>query len=68
MTSLDYTAWQYNGLAPWEDIIEWCSTTFGNGVQCSLWNEDMVWYTNGFETIYFKDKEDLVLFVLRWGI
>jgi len=54
MTSL---SWQYNGIAKWSEIYEWCLDNLNDN-----WH-----YTNGFETIYFSNEEAYVLFILRWS-
>jgi hypothetical protein len=47
--------WQYNGCAPWEDIIRWCYDNLRGG-----------WFAQ-FETIIFKDQADYMWFTLRWS-
>ena len=37
-----FPGWQYNGVAPFEEVIMWCEEHFGND-----------WFWN-FVTIYFK--------------
>jgi len=49
-------SWQYNGVAPFEDIRQWCRRTFGY----SGWS----WRN---ETIFFVHKTDYVTFLLRWS-
>jgi hypothetical protein len=46
--------WQYNGAAPMRDILEWCQANLGEH-----------WF-NGYETIYFYDRESYTYFLLRW--
>lgn len=48
--------WQYNGVAPWFDVIDWCNDTF------SILK---VFHSN--EMIYFTHEEDYALFLLRWA-
>ena len=48
--------WQYNGVAPWTDIINWCWDTYP---------VESVYYK--FETIYFHSEKDYLLFLLRWA-
>lgn len=50
-----FPSWQYNGVAPLNDILLWCEEKFG---------DDYVW---SFETIYFKHESDRTMFVLRWS-
>ena len=47
--------WQYNGVAPWNEIIAWC----GEHIE-SAWSFQ-------FETIFFYTEEDMTMFLLRWG-
>ena len=49
-------SWQYNGVAPWNDIYEWCFKNFPGQ-----------WYTNDFETIHFRDESAYLVFLLRWA-
>jgi hypothetical protein len=48
--------WQYNGRAPWDDIVKWCFETFGTSY----------WWPH-HETICFTSEEDYALFLLRWA-
>jgi len=46
--------WQYNGVAPFYEIIEWCEDHLG----CEFhWD---------WETIYFADQGQYAWFILRW--
>lgn len=49
-------SWQYNGVAPWFEIIDWCYTMFSAK---SIWHQ--------YETIHFQQEGDYVLFLLRWS-
>jgi hypothetical protein len=49
--------WQYNGVAPFNEIVSWCFQHFGSKVTWSYLNE----------TIYFKDEREYTLFLLRWS-
>ena len=51
----NFPSWQYNGVASFDDVLEWCEEQLGN---------DFVW---NFETIYFKTQEDKMMFALRWS-
>lgn len=51
-------SWQYNGVAPWTDIADWCRDKY---------TVDLVYISFKFETIYFQRKSDYVLFLLRWA-
>lgn len=48
-------SWQYTGVAPWLEIVNWCYNTFpGQDYLC--------WH----ETVYFEHEPDYVLFLLKW--
>lgn len=49
-------SWQYNGVAPWTEIVSWCYNTLNTHG----------WQTNSFETIYFYNEQDYTTFLLRW--
>lgn len=49
-------SWQYNGVAPWSDIADWCRNTFGEGKVNATW-----------DTFYFKSEKHYMLFLLRWS-
>lgn len=49
--------WQYNGAAPFNDIVAWCGKHLGSNATWSYLNE----------TIYFKDEREYTLFLLRWS-
>lgn len=51
--------WQYNGVAEWWRIIQWCEDTFGPD------GEDKTWRWS-YDTIYFKTDKEYTLFILRW--
>lgn len=55
MSKLNLT-WQYNGCAPWIDILFWCNTNLGE------WS-----YNHKFETIFFYTEADETMFLLRWA-
>lgn len=50
-----FPSWQYNGIAPFDEVLQWCEQHFGNNW---IWN---------WETIYFKREEDKLLFLLKWS-
>ena len=54
-------SWQYNGVAHWVDILEWCYHNLYHGG-----NYEPNWYTNNRDTFYFKDPKEYTLFLLRW--
>jgi hypothetical protein len=49
--------WQYDGVAPWNDIIGWCDS--------HLSRVDG-WGTNGHDTIIFVNERDYLLFIMKW--
>lgn len=50
-----YLTWQYNGVAPWDELIDWCKAHIENA------------WSFQFETIFFYTEADLTMFLLRWG-
>lgn len=48
--------WQYNGVAYWYIIIEWCETNIRGE-----------YTTNLSDTIYFVNKKAYTMFLLRWS-
>lgn len=46
-------SWQYNGVAPWFEIVEWCA-------------KHLTHVHSKHETIYFINDHDYTLFLLRW--
>ena len=54
--------WQYNGRAPFGDIVEWCYNHLYHGGYY-----EPNWYTNERETIYFRDEKEYTMFLLRWS-
>lgn len=48
--------WQYNGIAPFYTINEWCQQHL----------DPMDWQSN-FEMFFFKDESIKAFFLLRWS-
>ena len=48
-------SWQYNGVAPFYEIVEWCEDHLGREFH---WD---------WETIYFADQGQYAWFILRWS-
>ena len=48
--------WQYNGAAPFQEILEWCEEHIPNQ-----------YGYNGFKTIYFDNSGAYAYFLLRWA-
>ena len=49
--------WQYNGVAPMWEILDWCYENLEVGLQ---------WYFEGYETLVFRDDCAWMMFALRW--
>lgn len=47
--------WQYNGVAPWDEIVAWARENL----------TDPYWSAN-VETFIFHNERDYTLFMLRW--
>ena len=54
--------WQYNGRAPWSEIVHWCYKNLSRGG-----HYEPNWHTNRYETIWFTDPKEYTLFLLRWS-
>ena len=54
--------WQYNGVAPWQEIVVWCMDNLYHGG-----HYEPNWFTNNRETIYFTDEKEYAWFLLRWS-
>jgi len=54
--------WQYNGAAPWNEIVVWCMKNLYHGG-----HYEPNWHTNQRDTFYFKDPKEYTLFLLRWA-
>lgn len=46
--------WQYNGVAPWIDILRWCNANL----------KHVYFYS---ETLEFRDEREFTMFLLRWS-
>jgi hypothetical protein len=62
-------AW-YEGEARWAEMMEWTTEHFG---KCgSVWKDNLApavnhrWYANDSK-FWFRNEEDLTMFVLRWS-
>lgn len=52
----------------WDDVMSWCVSTFGSsGTEDhpGIWTPNQRWYANN-SVFWFKYKQDLEWFVLRW--
>jgi hypothetical protein len=54
-------SWQYNGVAPWNDLVVWCIENLYHGGYY-----EPNWHTNQTDTFYFTDEKEYMLFLLRW--
>jgi hypothetical protein len=54
--------WQYNGVAPWSEIVHWCEENLYHGG-----HYEPNWWPNSYDTIYFTDPKEYTLFLLRWA-
>ena len=52
---IELIKWQYDGVAPWADIVQWCNATI----------PEYCW-SNGVETITFTSKKAYTFFSLKW--
>lgn len=52
--------WQYNGRAPWSEIVHWCYLNFYHGGYY-----EPKWHVV-YPTFYFRDEREYTLFLLRW--
>lgn len=48
--------WQYNGVARWTDVVDWCYA-----------NLEPEQYYPRWETITFYNEQAYTLFLLRWS-
>ena len=54
-------SWQYNGVAPMSEIIQWCHKHLDTNDINDYWKYDE------FATIYFLTSETYTWFLLRWS-
>ena len=55
MQSLYNHKWQYNGVAPMNEILHWCKQNIKGYSYIQ------------FETVWLARKQDYVLFILKWS-
>jgi hypothetical protein len=48
--------WQYNGVAPMREILDWCHQHL----------DQSRWHYPGWETLVFRDDCAWMMFALRW--
>lgn len=58
---------RYTACFEWREyrqVIEWCTEQFGSRTE----EVDVLtrWYSNYFNTVFFRDEQDYILFLLRW--
>lgn len=49
----------------WEQMFQWCEHAFGATPEDGFWTPGERWYAND-RKFWFKNPEDLSLFLLRW--
>jgi hypothetical protein len=54
--------WQYNGVAPFDEIVKWCMEHLYHGG-----HYEPTWEASVYETIYFYDEKEYAMFLLRWA-
>jgi hypothetical protein len=50
----------------WRDMMEWCVSTYGPSANMGVWEPGAKWYANNAK-FWFREKDDLAYFILRWG-
>jgi len=56
-------AWSYKH---WNDMTAWCVEEYGPTPVDGVWTPGAKWYANNAK-FWFREKDDLVYFILRWG-
>lgn len=56
------------------ELDDWCTENFGQGItgikefpEVAAWPEDFGRWGLAFGRIFFRSKEDMLMFMLRWG-
>lgn len=64
----EFNWWIPDGLQnnTWKDMIEWCVEVFGPSAKMGVWEPNSRWYANNAK-FWFREEEDVVMFVLRWS-
>lgn len=52
--------------AQWDAMMAWMVETFGPTAHDGVWTPGQRWYANNAK-FWFRDKQDLEWFVLRWA-
>jgi hypothetical protein len=47
-------------------MMEWCVETYGPTPVDGIWTPGSKWYANNAK-FWFREKDDLAYFILRWG-
>lgn len=50
-----HNTWQYTGVAPFTDLVAWCSEFLPSGAWHYSW-----------ETFYFHEEKYFTMFLLKW--
>jgi len=53
---MTWQEWQYNGVAPMREILDWCHQHL----------DGTHWQYKGWETLIFHDESSYTFFKLRW--
>lgn len=62
-----HTAAPINASKEWPSMMSWMIQTFGPvTAKDGIWTPGQRWYANNAK-FWFKDKRDLMLFVLKWS-
>ena len=60
------TGGDWGGVGAWQQMVEWCVETYGPSAKDGAWTLGMRWYVNNAK-FWFRDKEDMAYFILRWS-
>lgn len=55
--------WSSDGQVQWRPMVDWCENSFGFRIEKG---PGARWYL-GQGSFWFKDKQDLTLFMLKWS-
>jgi hypothetical protein len=50
----------------WRDMIEWCVETYGPSAKDGVMTPGQRWYANNAK-FWFREPDDLMMFVLKWS-
>lgn len=58
--------WMRGDNIKWNEVFAWTIETYGPTPEDGVWTPDARWYANN-GTFWFRDLEDVTMFVLRWS-